>query len=144
MKERLLISACLLGVNCKYNGLNNKAQNIELLKLKYDLYPVCPEVDGGLSIPRVPCEIIKDKVINKNGEDKTLNYQKGANHALEICKSNNITKALLKEKSPSCGSHLIYDGNFNGTTIKGQGITAQLLTKNGIEVFSEDDIFKLL
>lgn len=141
--EKLLISACLLGDNTKYNGKNNKIDLSKILSC-YELYKVCPEVDGGLSIPRDPSEIKDDKVISNKGLDVTSNYFAGAKHALDICKKYNIKKALLKEKSPSCGKNYIYDGTFSSTLIKGMGVTAKLLTQNGISVFSEHEIDKLI
>lgn len=141
-----LVSACLLGVNCKYNGKNNKNDKIiEFLKDK-EFIMVCPEQLGGLSTPRIPCEIIngednKDiKIINKEGTVLTENFLKGANEVVKIAKNYNIKKAILKAKSPSCGKNLIYDGSFTGTLIKGDGITTKLLKKNKIEVFTEDEI----
>ena len=144
MKEKLLVSSCLLGKNCKYNGKNNYQPNIENLHLYYDIYEVCPEVDGGLPTPRDPSEIIGDKVMSIKGNDNTPFYNKGALHALEVCKKYNIKKALLKQKSPSCGSKIIYDGTFTSTVIKGDGVTSKLLKDNGIEVFDEDDIEQLI
>ena len=144
MKEKLLISACLCGDNTKYNGGNNLINRLDELKEKYELYKVCPEVIGGLSTPRVPSEIINDKVINKEGQDVTTNYQKGANYALELVKKYNIKKALLKESSPSCGVHTIYDGTFSKTKIVSSGVTTRLLNEYGVIVYSEDEIDKLV
>ena len=97
MKEKLLISSCLLGNNVKYNGKNNYIDGIEALKEKYDLIIICPEVMGGLSIPRIPSEIINDNVFNKEGINVTKEFEKGANIALELVKKHNIKKALLKD-----------------------------------------------
>ncbi len=142
MKEKILISACLLGVNCKYNGQNNYKEDL-LNKLKdKELIPFCPEIVGGLQTPREPSEIINDKVMNKKGIDVTENYQRGAKEALALCQRLNIKKALLKAKSPSCGSGKIYDGTFTSTLISGDGITAKLLKENGIIVLNENDIIK--
>ena len=142
--EKILISACLVGDNVKYNGGNNLSPKIDALLEKYELIPFCPEVEGGLSIPRTPAERIGDKVINQAGEDVTDAYMKGAELAFNICLFLKIKKVILKEKSPSCGSKIIYDGTFSHKEIKGMGVTAEYLKKKGIEVFSEDDIDSLL
>lgn len=139
-KEKILVSACLAGVNCKYNGKNNENKKIiELIKNK-DVILVCPEQLGGLKTPRTPAEIINDKVITKDNIDVTKEYQKGAEEALKIAKQFNIKKAILKSKSPSCGKGKIYDGTFSNTLIGGNGITTELLQKNGIEVISSDEL----
>ena len=119
--EKLLISACLLGVNCKYNGKNNYNSQIEELKKKYELVPICPEVRGGLSIPRDPSEIKEDKVISKIGNDVTANFLSGAYQALQLVDISNIKIALLKDGSPSCGFTYVYDGTFTHTKVKGMG-----------------------
>ena len=143
--EKILISACLTGVNCKYSGGNNKLVDTVLEKLaeKYELIPVCPESDGGLSTPRDPSERRSDKVVSCKGRDVTEEFQRGALIALEKALSNDCKKALMKELSPSCGSGKIYDGTFTGTVIDGYGVTAELLTKNGIEVIGEHRAEKL-
>ncbi len=143
MKEKLLISACLCGTNCKYNGSNNKLSNLDILENKYELIKICPEVMGNLGVPRKPCEINHNKVITNDGIDLTNNFVIGANEALMKCKEHGCTKALLKNGSPSCGSTLIYDGTFSGNKINGMGITANLLKSNGIELYSEEDIMIL-
>lgn len=142
MKEKLLISSCLLGANVKYNGLNNKIDDasLEALKEKYELYTVCPESMGGLTIPRNPSEIKGEYVYSSLGIDVTNYFINGANISLKVALDNNIKKALLKESSPSCGSSLVYDGAFTGKKVNGQGITTKLLRENGIEVYSENDI----
>ncbi len=142
--EKILISACLLGINCKYNGGNNLNPLIEKLKKKYELVPICPEVMGGLSIPRDPSEIKEDRVISNKGVDVTSNYLSGAYQALQIVGLSNITKAILKDGSPSCGSTYIYDGTFTKNEISGMGITAKLLKENNIEIYNEKDIERLL
>ena len=145
-----LISACLCGGNCKYNGLNNLNDKcLELLR-KGEALLVCPEQLGGLNTPRIPSETLgnakdiielnKGKVINKEGKDVTKEFLKGAKEALKIAKEANIKKAILKESSPSCGSNFVYDGSFTGNKIKGKGITAYLLEKEGIEIISEKDL----
>ncbi|ENZ01935.1 hypothetical protein HMPREF1092_01169 [Clostridium thermobutyricum] len=136
----ILISACLCGVNCKYNGSNNYNEKIKEILEEYEYMLVCPEQLGGLTTPRKPAEIIKDKVIDNEGKDVTINFEKGALETLKIAQLTNTKYALLKEGSPSCGSNFIYDGNFNGTKILGEGLTAKLLKKNGIKIFSENEI----
>ena len=137
--EKILVSACLLGVNCKYNGGNNYNEKVmEYLKDK-EIIPICPEIMGGLPTPRIASEIIGDRVVNKEGQDVTSNYQKGAEETLELAKKLGVKKALLKAKSPSCGYGNIYDGTFSDTLIAGNGITAELLKKNGFEILTEKD-----
>ena len=142
--ENLLISSCLVGNNTKYNGKNNYLPLIEKLKDKYNLIVICPEVMGGLSIPRDPSEIKGDKVISNKGNDVTKEYNLGAKIALELAKKYNCKKALLMEKSPSCGVRKIYDGTFSKNLIDGMGITTKLLYENKIEVYSKDEIDLLL
>lgn len=137
-KEKILISACLIGLNCKYNGGNNEnSKLVELMKEK-DLVPICPEQLGGLKTPRVSAEREQEKVITKEGVDVTKEYQKGAEEVLNLAKKLNIKKAILKSRSPSCGIDEIYDGTFSHTLIKRDGVAAELLKKNGIEVISSD------
>lgn len=138
-KEKIIVSACLLGKNCKYNGGNNFNENVnEFLKNK-EVIAVCPEVMGGMSIPRLKSEIKGNNVINENSEDVSECFFKGAIKAFEIALENDVKIAILKEKSPSCGSKKIYDGNFNGTVISGSGIFAKMLINRGIKVLSEED-----
>ena len=137
-KEKILISACLIGLNCKYNGGNNEnSKLVELMKEK-DLIPICPEQLGGLKTPRASDERTQEKVLTKEGIDVTKEYQKGAEEVLKLAKKLNIKKAILKSRSPSCGIDEIYDGTFSHTLIKRDGVTAELLKKNGIEVISSD------
>ena len=144
MKEKLLISSCLLGNNVKYNGKNNYIDGIEALKEKYDLIIICPEVMGGLPIPRIPSEIINDNVFNKEGINVTNEFEKGANIALELVKKHNIKKSLLKDGSPSCGSTYIYDGTFNGIKINDFGITVRRLLEANIKIYTEKNWMELL
>jgi len=139
---KYLVSACLLGDNCKYNGGNNYNEEIvEFLKDK-EYIKICPECMGGLSIPRSPSEIKDNRVINKLGIDVTKEYVKGAEESLLIAKKENIKKAILKSNSPSCGVGKIYNGNFEKVLIDGDGITSRLLKENGIEVISSDMFIK--
>ncbi len=134
----ILISACLCGVNCKYNGKNNLNEEcLELLK-KGEAILVCPEQLGGLETPRNPSEIKivngEVKVFMNDGKDVTENYKRGAEEVLKLALELNIKKAIFRKKSPSCGCGEIYDGTFTNTLTKGNGITASLLIENGIEV----------
>ena len=139
----ILISGCLLGLKCRYDAKEKKLPEIEKLIEIYNLIPVCPEQLGGLPTPRVPAERVNNKVVNQAGVDVTKEYQLGAEEALKIAKLYNCEKAILKEKSPSCGCGKIYDGTFSKNLIVGNGFTADLLLKNGIEIFGESKIDKL-
>lgn len=136
--SNILVSACLLGADCKYNGKNNRNENVLRLMEKHTLIPVCPEQLGGLATPREPSEKSGERVISKSGADVTENYKKGADEVLKIARLYGCKRAVLKAKSPSCGSGKVYDGTFSGTLIDGDGITAQLLKQNGIEVQNEN------
>lgn len=140
MKEKILVSACLLGIDCKYSGGNNLNEKVLEYIKDYEVIPVCPEIMGGLSTPRPPSERIGDKVLNNQGIDVTNEYKKGALETLKLAKLFNVKKALLKAKSPSCGKGKIYDGTFTSTLIEGNGVTVDLLESNGIEVISEQDL----
>ncbi|MBR5535598.1 MAG: DUF523 domain-containing protein [Clostridia bacterium] len=141
--DNLLISACLLGLSCRYDG-ESRDYDLKDVKEKFNLIPICPEIYGGLPTPRVPSEIRENGVFNREGLDVTAQYEKGAREALHLAKLFDVKYALLKAKSPSCGSGEIYDGSFSGTLTKGDGITARLLKENGIEVFTENNMVKLL
>ena len=144
MKTKIIVSACLLGENCKYNGGNNKCDDIIALAEKFEIIPVCPECFGGLPIPRVPSEIKDGKVYSKTGEDLTEAFLSGAEQTLYIAKEANAPCAVLKENSPSCGFGKIYDGTFSGNKIDGNGITAQLLYDNEIQIFGESQVKRLI
>ena len=138
-----IVSSCLLGENVKYSGGNNFTEAVaEFLKDK-EVVPVCPEVAGGLSVPREPCERLGDRVINKSGEDVTEAFHEGARRCmesiLETWKPEDIEGAILKARSPSCGSEVIYDGTFQGVKIPGDGVFAELLKSKGIRVMTELD-----
>ena len=140
----ILVSACLLGVECRYDGTGKEIKEVTDFIKEHHLIPVCPEILGGLPTSRVPSEIQTDRRVQmKDGRDVTEQYQKGAMEALKLAKLYNCEYAILKERSPSCGNGEIYDGSFTGTRIPGQGITAELLTKNGVEVFGESQIEQL-
>ena len=133
-REPLLISACLLGYACRYDGKSVPASLPDGLFDRYRPIPVCPELAGGLSLPRPPAEI---------GRSVTREYREGAARTLALARSLGCRKALLKEKSPSCGVHRIHDGSFSRRTVPGRGVTAALLAENGIAVFSEEETDKL-
>lgn len=134
---KILVSACLLGENCKYSGGNNKCDEILELGKKHKLIPICPECFGGLPIPRVPSEIKNGRVYSKTGEDLTEAFNDGAEKALYVAEESGCQLAILKERSPSCGFGEIYDGSFSSKTIRGNGITAQLLYDHGIVILGE-------
>ena len=150
----ILVSACLAGFDVKYNGSHNLNEKIKKWFDEKKAIPICPEVLGGLSIPREPAEIVGGegedvldghaKVITNNGIDVTEQFMKGANETLKIALELNATMVILKERSPSCGSSMIYSGEFNGNKRKGTGVTAALLKRNGIQVLSEENFMKLL
>lgn len=140
----ILISACLMGVNCRYDGVGMWIEHLDELMKKYHLIPVCPEIFGGMSTPREPAERIKDKVITRIGEDVTEYYKKGAQEVLKLAKLYQCEYAILKERSPSCGCGKIYDGTFTHTQIDGEGVLAELLISEGIKVLGESNVQELL
>ncbi|MBQ3014365.1 MAG: DUF523 domain-containing protein [Clostridia bacterium] len=138
--KNILVSACLLGEPCRYDGKSKPCERVIALKGTYNLIPICPEVMGGLPTPRTPSEICGERVLMKDGRDVTENYNRGAETALAIARENACTVAILKEKSPSCGSGLIHNGSFDGGLVEGDGITTQLLKQNCICVLGESEI----
>lgn len=140
--SKILISACLLGCETKYNGKDNKI-DLSALPIE-DLIPICPEQLGGLSTPRSASEIKNDYIIDKEGINRTTEFKKGAYESLKLAEIFNGKMALLKENSPSCGVHFIHDGSFSGKKIKGSGMTTKLFKEHGILVFSEDEVGDLL
>ena len=137
---RILISACLLGVRCRYDGQSKACPAaLELLK-DHALIPVCPEQLGGLPTPRLPAEIQGNKVINRDGVDVTAPYQKGAEEAARLYQLFHCDCAILKARSPSCGCGQVYDGSFSGTLVPGDGITAQALKRLGVRVLTEETL----
>ena len=141
---KILVSACLLGFPVRYDGQSKAVEKILELAKDNILIPVCPETLGGLPTPRIKSEIKDNLVMRLDGKDVTGNYLRGANITLEIAKLNKVDYCILKSKSPSCGKDLIYDGNFNGTLIHGDGLTCKLLKENGFVVYSEEDIINRL
>lgn len=142
-KDVLLVSACLLGEKCRYDGGDQFCAAAAALADRYELVPVCPEVLGGMPVPRTPAEIAGERVISLDGEDRTAPFRLGAERTLEIARRTGALKALLKSGSPSCGRGLIHDGSFSGKMVKGRGVTAALLEENGIAVHTELDMTRL-
>ncbi|MCY1151347.1 MAG: DUF523 domain-containing protein [Sphaerochaetaceae bacterium] len=140
----ILISRCLLGFPCRYDGKAFKKESLNELintyKNVHNFIAVCPEVESGMEVPRLPCEIVNDKVLNTAGEDKTEFFNKGARIACNKAKANNIKLAILKSNSPSCGVNFIYDGSFTNKIVEGSGITVRELTKLGVLVVTENDL----
>lgn len=143
-KQTILVSACLLGVCCRYDGESKPNPDVTALREKFLLIPICPEVDGGLSTPRIPSERVGDKVLMRDGKDVTKNYEAGAREALRLAEQYGAKSAILKARSPSCGKGQIYDGSFSGKLTSGDGVAAELLSKNGITVYTEEEIADFL
>lgn len=137
---RILVSACLLGKNCKYNGGNNLNQGVLEFIEGHEVIGVCPEQLGGLSTPRLPAEIVAGLVTNKEGVSVDNEFRKGAQEALAVALENKVDLAILQSRSPSCGVKEIYDGRFSGKKIKGQGVFAKLLSARGIKVLDAEDV----
>lgn len=140
----ILVSACLLGVNCRYNGKGELAPGIRELMERCHPVPVCPEIMGGLPTPRTPAERSGGRVITRDGDDVTDAYERGAEEAVRLAKLYGCRYAVLKERSPSCGSGTIYDGTFTGTRIPGDGVTAARLAQEGVAVYGESSIGQLI
>lgn len=140
----ILVSACLLGVECRYNGRGVLEPQVKALLERHHLIPVCPEIMGGLATPRTPAERKDGRVITRDGEDVTSAYEKGAVEALKLAQLFGCRAAILKERSPSCGSGRIYDGTFTGKLTEGEGVCAGLLGEHGIKVYGESQIDRLL
>ena len=135
---KILVSACLLGEACRYDGASRPCEHIIKLKERHTLIPVCPEVMGGLPTPRPASEIQPDgRLVNLLGEDVTAEYRRGAETVLALAREHGATVAILKEKSPACGKGRVYDGSFTGTLRDGNGVCAELLLGNGIRVLGE-------
>ena len=135
--DKVLVSACLLGTPCRYDGKSKADARVLALAERYELIPVCPEQLGGLPTPRDPSERHGARVVMASGRDVTKNYRRGAEAALALCVQNGCKAAILKEKSPSCGCGLVYDGTFSRRLVSGDGVTAELLKAHGIKVYGE-------
>ena len=141
---RILISACLLGLSCRYDGDSKPHPLAEELARRHQLVPVCPEQLGGLPTPRPPAERWGDRVVTREGGDVTAQYRRGAEETWKLCRLLDCQAAVLKERSPSCGSGEIYDGTFTGTRISGDVVTAETLRAQGIRIVGESRIGYLL
>lgn len=139
MKEKIIVSACLLGENCRYDGKDNRMETLLVYLKDKDVIPICPEVWGGLPTPRIPSEIKGNQVVNALGEDVSEAFYKGACRALETAQKYHVKTAILKSKSPSCGLGKIYDGTFSRTLIDGHGVCVQMLLNAGIHVISSEE-----
>lgn len=137
---RIMVSACLMGENCKYNGGNNLSQKVLNYVKGHEVIPVCPEVLGGLPTPRIPAEIVDGTVITKDGRNVNEEFKKGAEIALKMAVENQIDLVILQSRSPSCGPKQIYDGSFSGKRIAGQGIFAKLLIEKGVKILDVEDL----
>lgn len=144
MKQTILISACLMGMHCRYNGTGAMLEEAAQLMEKYHLIPVCPEIYGGMMTPRNPAERCAEKVVTAQGEEVTDAYLRGAEEILRLSELYACKIAILKERSPSCGYGTIYDGTFSGTLVPGNGITAELLAKKGVRILGESKVKELL
>lgn len=143
-KKNGIISACLLGVPCRYDGKSRPCEAVFGLFEKYNLIPVCPEVFGGLPTPRIPSERVENRVVMRDGTDVTEKYLLGSEAVLKLCELYSADIAILKARSPACGHGEIYDGNFSGTLVAGDGICVECLLAHGIKVYTEEEIDKLL
>ncbi len=142
--RKVLVSACLLGQSCRYDRQSKACDVAEALLEKCYVIPMCPEIMGGLPTPRLPAERCGEQVVNRGGEDVTVQFCRGAEEALRMAKLFGCDVAILKEKSPSCGCGEIYDGTFSKTLTAGDGVTAALLKENGIRVLGEGCIAEFL
>ena len=140
--ETIIVSACLLGDKCRYDGKDNYNSKIELVKEKYDIVPICPEVFGGMSIPREPTELKNGLPYSKSGKDVNSYFLKGTKKVLNVVRYQHVTKAILVEKSPSCGVHEIHNGYFNGGLIKGEGYTTKELKHLNVECYTLDEFIE--
>ena len=142
--EKILISACLIGDKTRYDGKGNRSAYIDELLEHFELVPFCPEVEGGLRVPRERCEIKDDRVVTETGRDVTHQFETGAEKAFNICLYLGIRYAILVDKSPSCGSSQIYDGTFRNRLINNEGVTARYLKSKGITIIPDHKIPEFL
>lgn len=141
---KVLVSACLLGVGCRYDGQSKAYPLLDELCRRHEAVPVCPEIMGGLPTPRMPAERQGQRVVTKNGVDVTAQYRRGAEEVLRLARKLGCTVAVLKERSPSCGSGRVYDGTFTGTLTEGFGVAAEVLRAAGIRVLGESELATFL
>ncbi len=143
-RMRILVSACLLGCRCRYDGASKKHPLVKRLAERHTLVPVCPEQLGGLPTPRPPAERQNGRVMTREGSDVTEQYRRGAEETLRLCGLLGCEAAVLKERSPSCGRGAVYDGSFSGRLTAGSGVAAELLSAHGIPVYGESRVEELL
>ena len=136
---KVLVSACIMGENCKYNGKNNYNPRVAALLANREIIMICPEMLAGLGVPRNCAEIVNGRVVDQNGNDVDADFRNGVARALEKIKNEQIDFAILQSRSPTCGVHQIYDGGFSGNLICGQGLFAKALIHQGIQVFDSDE-----
>ena len=137
---KVMVSACLLGENCKYNGGNNLNPDLLRLLSGHTVIPVCPEVLGGLPVPRIPAEIVNGAVVNREGISVDDAFRRGAEKALELAAAERPDLVILQSRSPSCGTRHVYDGTFSGKLVNAPGVTAALLAENGFHVTDVEDL----
>lgn len=137
---KIAVSACLLGENCKYNGGNNLREEVLRFVEGHEVIPVCPEVLGGLPVPRTPAEIVNGAVTARDGRNVDTEFRRGAEAALDILRRNGVELCILQSRSPSCGAKEIYDGTFTGRRIPGKGIFAEAVAEAGIRILDAEDL----
>lgn len=137
---KIMVSACLLGENCKYNGRNNRNEKVLEFIKGHEVIAVCPEVMGGLPTPRVPAEIVNGIVTNREGKSVDTEFRRGAKIAFDMAIENEVDLVILQSRSPSCGPKQIYDGTFSKTLIEGEGVFARMLLEKGISMVDVEDL----
>ena len=137
---KIMVSACLLGENCKYDGGNNRNEALLEMLAGHEIIPICPETAGGLPVPRVPAELVNGRAVNRNGEDVDDAFRKGAEKTLEIAEREKPDLIILQSRSPSCGVNEIYDGTFSGKKIPGHGIFADMVINADYKVIDVEDL----
>ncbi len=140
MDMKIMVSACLLGQKCKYNGGDNYSDKVSECIKDYEVIPVCPEVEGGLPTPRTPCEIVDGIVTDRNGISRDREFKAGAELCLEKAMKEKVDLAILQSRSPSCGVNQIYDGSFSGKLKAGRGVFAEMLSEHGIKTIDAEDV----
>ena len=140
---KIMVSACLLGENCKYSGGNNRSEELLRLLSGHTVIPVCPEVLGGLPVPRVPAEIVNGTVLNRDGVSVDAAFRRGAEKALALAKAEQPDRIVLQSRSPSCGVNQVYDGTFSGTLVRGQGIFAEMASEAGFRVLDVEEVLSV-
>ena len=137
---KIMVSACLLGENCKYNGGNNLNPDLLRLLSGHTVIPVCPEVLGGLPVPRIPAEIVNGAVVNREGISVDDAFRRGAEKALELAAAERPDLVILQSRSPSCGTRQVYDGTFSGTLVRGKGVFAEMVANAGFRVMDAEEV----